>query len=70
MILTDALNRAIEKIEKEFPEQMEKIKKELSDEVENKLGPIHATLQEEKKQDEEINRLAKDREEHICDMFG
>ena len=70
MILTDALNRAFEKMEKEFPERMAEIKNELSSEVEENLKPIHEAFQEEKKQDKEINKLAKDREKHIGDMFG
>jgi len=70
MILTDALNRTIEKIEEQFPEQMNDIKSELSNEIQDKLGPIHIKFQKEKKQDEEVNKAAKEREKHIGDMFG
>jgi hypothetical protein len=70
MILIDALNRAIEKMEEKFPQQMEEIKTELSKQVQDKLGEIHTIFQEEKKQDEEINKAAKEREKHIGGMFG
>jgi hypothetical protein len=70
MILTDALNTAIEKIEEKFPKEMDTIKTELSNEIHDKLGPIHSKFQKEKKFDEEVNKAAKEREQYIGDMFG
>ncbi|HYJ02419.1 MAG TPA: hypothetical protein VEW92_09415 [Nitrososphaeraceae archaeon] len=70
MILTDALNTAIEKIEEKFPKEMDTIKTELSNKIHDKLGRIHSKFQKEKKFDEEVNKAAKEREQYIGDMFG
>jgi len=70
MILTDALNTAIEKIEEKFPKEMHTIKTELSTEIHDKLGRIHSKFQKEKEFDEEVNKAAKEREQYIGDMFG
>lgn len=70
MILTDALNTAIKKIEEKFPKEMHTIKTELSTVIHDKLGPIHSKFQKEKKFDEEVNKAAKEREQYIGDMFG
>ena len=48
---------------------MDTIKTELSNEIHDKLGPIHSKFQKEKKFDEEVNKAAKEREQYIGDMF-
>ncbi len=69
LIVSAALNKAIGKIENEFPKEMKTIKSELQSEVQATLGAIHAKYEEEKKIDEEINKAAQERE-WAKDLYG
>ena len=61
LIISAALNKAIGKIENEFPKEMKTIKSELQSEVQATLGAIHAKYEEEKKIDEEVNKAPQER---------
>ena len=61
LIISAALNKAIGKIENEFPKEMKTIKSELQSEVQATLGAIHAKYEEEKKIDEKVNKAAQER---------
>ena len=54
LIISAALNKAIGKIENEFPKEMKTIKSELQSEVQATLGATHAKYEEEKNIDEEV----------------
>jgi ABC-type methionine transport system ATPase subunit len=69
LIISAALNKAIGKIENEFPKEMKIIKSELQSEVQATLGAMHAKYEEEKKIDEEVNKAAKELE-WAKDLYG
>jgi hypothetical protein len=69
LIISAALNKAIGKIENEFPKEMKTIKSELQSEVQATLGAMHAKYEEEKKTDEKLNKAAKELE-WAKDLYG
>jgi uncharacterized membrane protein len=69
LIISAALNKALGKIENEFPKEMKTIKSELQSEVQATLGAMHAKYEEEKKIDEEVNKAAKELE-WAKDLYG